>query len=1489
MATKNDIELVIRARDEAAKTLNEVVQAFDDLSDSVEKTGFDKALDTFTTSTEELSERQQQLKSIVADVAKAQAGLSKVLRNQNKEYEAAQSRVANLQGNLEKLKSSLEFSEEPTEYQQKLADAIANTELELKKANDELAKSKSVNSNASSAVNKLGKEYEKLKVSSTETAVQLRNATKELNSYKRETSSSETKVSKLRNKLDQLKSSLEFGDEPTAFQKSLTESIAKTEASLSGANRELAESKLRNKEATESVKRLNAEYKDLAKASNTSNENLKEARKQLTAHERAVRSSEASLSRLNKKLFDLSTTDITGFDPAKQEKLTASINGTQLKIDNVTKRLEYLKKGYSDVEQPVIKLTEEQAKLSSELSKTKLALSAAEKEASNSQKSIAKLEAAIGKLKTELKSSRSALADSPLSPAEQKKVKEAIKKTSSELNIAEKKLASFQSKSEKASANVEKLSAKSSELSSSLSEVKTSLAGSKKELSDSEKASTRLQNSIKKLTSELISSKEALDKGPLSPAQQKRTENAVEKTTAALEEARATLSKLDDEQKQAGTSTKVLEQQQRKLAQVSDKAAKELADLNSQMERNQKAADSTGKALFGFGKNTRQSLSYTQRLRGEVLALTTSFVGLYGAIQGVSSALQTRQDFEAISGRLNIINEGDFKASEKVLDQLSGLADDLGLEFEKTADAYSRFALAAKQSNFSLQETNYIFENVSKAVRGARLSADQAERVFYALEQMISKGTVNTEELRQQMGEALPGAFSLFAKSIGVSEAELAKLLEQGKVSSRALIPFAKQLTETFGPGVTDAQKSLNAELSRFKNLIVDVKRQFADDDFAKQFAESLRDLRKALNSPEARQGIQLLKEGFLALTRLAVALAQNLDIVVKVLSLLAFGKAAAGAYSMASALAALSTNASVAARSLALLRKALLGVLIVIAAYYVVDELRERFEIFEDFLLSLVNDFKRIGITIEAAFKAIPQIIKLAFAGVYQFILKGFNSFAQAVYGRIADLAAQAKKISPVFKDELSEIEDIARGLTDADFTTGLAETFEKDFKDAKANLESSGKKLISDYEYLNQELNYVLEEAHKARAERAKKAAESEAKIRRDALDVSGVDGTNLGDWLQDSIDSDKVETKFSSLITRLSDELAGLEAKTGDTLAERLEAINRQYDDIRKKLKELSSSTDSEGNKIISESQLQTANDLVDKLVTIRQQIAETKHQEEQLAEAQKAVNNLYAARSAEIELVNAKHRAGMLSQGEAQEEINKATIKYRDLLLESLDAAIALAEAQGNTELVARLTAMRVGVTELKKEVLVTADQINNAFANTMTDAIFGFVDGTLKAKEAFKAFASDFLRQIAQMITQALVLKAIQNSGFGGFLQSGLTVPTNHSGGIVGRSSSSKTVNPMAFLNAVRYHNGGVAGLAPNEVATVLEQGEEVLTRDDPRHRYNQESGNSSGFNIYNFIDSASFLSQALGTNDGRKAVINFMRANKASVRNVLGG
>ncbi|NDA48470.1 MAG: hypothetical protein EBY21_14590, partial [Alphaproteobacteria bacterium] len=63
----------------------------------------------------------------------------------------------------------------------------------------------------------------------------------------------------------------------------------------------------------------------------------------------------------------------------------------------------------------------------------------------------------------------------------------------------------------------------------------------------------------------------------------------------------------------------------------------------------------------------------------------------------------------------------------------------------------------------------------------------------------------------------------------------------------------------------------------------------------------------------------------------------------------------------------------------------------------------------------------------------------------------------------------------------------------------------------------------------------------------------------------------------------------------------------------------------------------------------------------------------------------------------------------------------------------------------------------------------------------------------------------------------------------------------HDGALIGIAPShSRMVAISSFTGAERFHAGGMLGLRPDEVPFVGLRGEEVLTRNDPRHRWNMD-------------------------------------------------
>lgn len=175
------------------------------------------------------------------------------------------------------------------------------------------------------------------------------------------------------------------------------------------------------------------------------------------------------------------------------------------------------------------------------------------------------------------------------------------------------------------------------------------------------------------------------------------------------------------------------------------------------------------------------------------------------ALNGIQST------FKALTGSA----EGG-AAEFKFLEQT---ADDLGLKLIETADSYKLLFAAAKSAGLGVDETREIFSAITAEAKVLGISNAKLESSLRAVSQMLSKGKVSAEELRLQLGEALPDATALAAKALGVTTQELDKMLRKGEIISRDFLPkFAAEIKKTYGDATGDAAVQLQANLNRISN-----------------------------------------------------------------------------------------------------------------------------------------------------------------------------------------------------------------------------------------------------------------------------------------------------------------------------------------------------------------------------------------------------------------------------------------------------------------------------------------------------------------------------------------------------------------------------------------------------------------------------------------------------------------------------------------------
>ena len=180
-------------------------------------------------------------------------------------------------------------------------------------------------------------------------------------------------------------------------------------------------------------------------------------------------------------------------------------------------------------------------------------------------------------------------------------------------------------------------------------------------------------------------------------------------------------------------------------------------------------------------------------------------------IQNELAIAQARGQLQGITG-----NMADAGAE---LNYVRGVADRSGQVFTELAKQWARFAAAAQGTSLQGDKAREIFEDIAMAAGQAQIGTVEFEGVMRALEQMLSKGNVQAEELRGQLGDRLPGAFGIAARAMGVTTTQLNDMLKAGQVGAEVFLPrFAQAMREAYGADGIERVDSLRASINRLNN-----------------------------------------------------------------------------------------------------------------------------------------------------------------------------------------------------------------------------------------------------------------------------------------------------------------------------------------------------------------------------------------------------------------------------------------------------------------------------------------------------------------------------------------------------------------------------------------------------------------------------------------------------------------------------------------------
>jgi tape measure domain-containing protein len=998
-------------------------------------------------------------------------------------------------------------------------------------------------------------------------------------------------------------------------------------------------------------------------------------------------------------------------------------------------------------------------------------------------------------------------------------------------------------------------------------------------------------------------------------AELKRLESALAASAQAYRSSATAARTTQTALREAGVATNDLVASQQRLTNAAKNSVGAMTNLNAAMNTYGTEAREAAASTNLFESNGRTALSFMQRIRGEVLALAAAYVGLQGAIGLANNSLNASNSKIAIQNQLALMVGDDPQKIAEEYAYIRGQADRIGVSFEAAAKGYAKFAAAASLAGRSAQEIRYVSEAFQEVGVVAGLTADDMGGVFKALEQIYSKGKIQAEELRGQLGDRLFGAFEIAAKALKDQFPSLDKAMKDGLVTSEQLLAIAEQYRKTVANRLPTAMESLRANQERLNNAFFDFKVLIADSGFATEYEKLVIKVSEFLRSDDGTKLAQNLSAAFAEISKWLgimldhydeIALAVELAFGVKVLSLVA-GLATAITTKLVPALlvaqAELTATGIAGASAATLITTAFAAVVALFAGFKIGEYMYEQFEWAQ-----------RAGIAMAEKLTELVTALKFAYNAFSLTISTSLKNAFNEVLNTVKDL----------YDDTLRYIAKGADSLGRADLAAAIRDGMTDGSREGRINAEAELAKLKKSF---NDDMELTKNMFELQRRQVGKEAGPTGRAAPTSPPTDLPPKGKPKGDPDADAAEQAKLVKKRialgEQLVTALEQAEAKIQRNEKLSLEQRLAAIDTGYEKTFRKIDALAKLPGGQKQAAQLRDQLNLYVSLQKEQERLKFAEEERKRNLEEVKEAEKRINELIALRTQLLQNVEIQRKTGGITDNEAKEQVAGIDASYVPQIQAATEATMQLAAANqaafGNDlafqNYMAKLQAIPGSLKVVQNE-LITTRQVNEKLASGITQSFVDMGAAMKQGEGAIRSFGDSFLnmalrflQQIAQMIMQQIILNALMNSSIGGAIAgtanrivapavqgaagagiSSVQASQRHSGGMAGMTGVTRAANASWFNNAPSYGGQGVIGLKSNEYPTILKRNEEVLTENDPRNAMNggegggQPAPNTTVINVFNEQD---LVEAALSSPAGDKLLINRIKNNSSSIKQVL--
>lgn len=193
------------------------------------------------------------------------------------------------------------------------------------------------------------------------------------------------------------------------------------------------------------------------------------------------------------------------------------------------------------------------------------------------------------------------------------------------------------------------------------------------------------------------------------------------------------------------------------------------------------------------------------------------------------SALAVTYQFGKMAAELQLLElrigtfNRDLSTIPVVMDQLVAISREAPFSIKSLSDAFVKLKAAGLDPLVDKYSGKNLIQSLSDSVAAFGGNTDVFERAILAISQMAGKGTISMEELRQQLGEAIPIALRAMAQGLNMSVSELITAVSKGQIEAkRGIDAMVSILVESTGGAgallkntMTGALQTIRTEFER--------------------------------------------------------------------------------------------------------------------------------------------------------------------------------------------------------------------------------------------------------------------------------------------------------------------------------------------------------------------------------------------------------------------------------------------------------------------------------------------------------------------------------------------------------------------------------------------------------------------------------------------------------------------------------------------------